>query len=187
VVNDIEAARAEAMIGEDAANATVAVLVVGTGIGAAFWASGRALGGARGWAGEVSASSHRLPCLAMRCARSPAIGRPSAVPDNRGKRQPAVTSLWRCCAHRAKAAAGPWARARTERRAVGTYDDAAGGRAVLDRAGCAAGELARLLAAGDGEAARVVAEAGTAFGHCLASVVVRSCPLAPLSQSLVRL
>ena len=52
MVNDAEAALAEEC--HDApADVTAAVVMVGTGIGAALLAHGRRLGGARGWAGEL--------------------------------------------------------------------------------------------------------------------------------------
>jgi len=52
VLNDAEAALVEDTC-DLAADATAAVVMVGTGIGAAFMAAGRVLRGANGWAGEL--------------------------------------------------------------------------------------------------------------------------------------
>jgi len=51
-LNDAKAGLVEASAGEPA-DATVALVMVGTGIGAALLAHGRAFGGASGWAGEL--------------------------------------------------------------------------------------------------------------------------------------
>ena len=116
ILNDCEAAlRAEARAHPD--KAALAVIVAGTGIGAAFRVDGRILRGGHGWAGELG-----------------------SVPIAGGE-------------------------------SPRTLDALASGAAILARAGGTYAALESRLAGGDGAAAAIVRDAGTAFGLGLAAVI----------------